>query len=73
MPQEKKLTAPITLFAAIEQEQHETLRRIAFSQHRSMADLVREAISLYIQKQPKASAPREKKLRDAGSSRQVAK
>jgi len=41
---EKKLTAPVTLFAAIEARQHEALRLIAFAERRSIADVVREAI-----------------------------
>ena len=41
---EKKLTAPVTLFAAIEAEQHEALRSIAFAERRSVADVVRQAL-----------------------------
>jgi hypothetical protein len=48
MAREKKLEAPVTLFAAIESEQHQALREIAFEQRRSIADLVREAISQYV-------------------------
>ena len=44
MAREKKLKAPVTLFAAIESEQHEALRRIAFEERRSIADVVRQAI-----------------------------
>lgn len=40
----KKLEAPVTLFAAIEAEQHEFLRTVAFRERRSLADLVREAL-----------------------------
>ena len=49
MAQVKKLTAPITLFAAIEEKQHTALRRIAYQEHRSLADVVREAINEYIE------------------------
>ncbi len=45
---DKKLTAPVTLFAAIEAEQHEALRAIAFSERRSLADVVREALSAFL-------------------------
>lgn len=46
----KKLTSPITLFAAIEKEQHEALRSIAYEEHRSLADVVREAIHSYVKR-----------------------
>jgi hypothetical protein len=45
---DKKLLEPVTLFAAIEAEQHEALRAIAFSERRSLADVVREALSGFI-------------------------
>ena len=48
MAGEKKLEAPVTLFAAIEEKQHEALRELAFKEKRSLADLVREALSEYI-------------------------
>jgi hypothetical protein len=48
---DRKLTAPVTLFAAIEAEQREALRALAFAQRRSLADLVREALSAYLAKQ----------------------
>jgi len=50
MARERKLEAPVTLFAAIETEQHQALREIAFEQRRSIADVVREAISQYVAK-----------------------
>lgn len=50
MARERKLDAPVTLFAAIESEQHQALREIAFEQRRSIADVVREAISQYVAK-----------------------
>jgi len=49
MAREKKLKSPVTLFAAIESEQHEVLRRIAFEERRSIADVVREAIDQLVE------------------------
>jgi hypothetical protein len=46
----KKLEAPVTLFAAIEHEDHEFLRTLAFRERRSLADIVREAIRDYRKK-----------------------
>ena len=51
-PGDKKLSEPVTLFAAIEAEQHEALRAIAFSERRSLADVVREALSGFIAQRP---------------------
>lgn len=51
----KKLDSPVTLFAAIEAEQHEFLRSVAFEERRSIADVVREAIELYRQKKVRAA------------------
>lgn len=45
---DKKLSEPVTLFAAIEAEQHAALRAIAFSERRSLADVVREALTGFI-------------------------
>ena len=55
MAREKKLEAAVTLFAAIEAEQHEALRTIAFTEHRSLADVVRQAMAEFIARQPAAS------------------
>jgi hypothetical protein len=49
---DKRLSEPVTLFAAIEAEQHEALRAIAFSERRSLADVVREALSGFISQHP---------------------
>ena len=49
---DKKLSAPVTLFAAIEAEQHRALREIAFSERRSLADVVREALTGFIAQHP---------------------
>lgn len=49
---DKKLSAPVTLFAAIEAEQHQALREIAFSERRSLADVVREALTGFISQHP---------------------
>ncbi len=46
----RKLEAPVTLFAAIETEDHEFLRELAFRERRSLADIVREAIRDYRKK-----------------------
>ncbi len=49
---DRKLTAPVTLFAAIEAEQHEALRAIAFAERRSLADVVREALNAFLAQHP---------------------
>ena len=46
----RKLVAPVTLFAAIEQGQHAALRALAFEQHRSLADVTRDALTEYIRR-----------------------
>ncbi len=56
MAREKKLDAPVTLFAAIEANQHEALREIAFRSRRSLADVVREALTDFVAKNAKAHA-----------------
>ena len=53
MAAEKKLESPVTLFAAVEAKQHEALRELAFREKRSLADLVREALSEYIKARTK--------------------
>ena len=50
MARTKKLVAPVTLFAAIEQDQHDALRRLAFEQRRSLADVTRDALTDYIKR-----------------------
>jgi len=52
MAREKKIEGPVTLFAAIETEQHQALREIAFKERRSIADVVRDAINQYVAKRP---------------------
>lgn len=59
----KKLESPITLFAAIEAEQHEALRTIAFEERRSMADVVREALTSYIRGHSSKPAKKPSKAR----------
>ncbi len=54
----KKLEAPVTLFAAIEEEQHEALRKLAFREHRSLADVVRDAIDLYLEREGRVKKER---------------
>jgi hypothetical protein len=48
MGRPRKLQDGVTLFAQIEQKQHEALRRLAFKEHSSMAELTREAIDMLI-------------------------
>ena len=54
---DRKLSKPVTLFAAIESEQHEALRAIAYSERRSLADVVREALSGLIAQHPARRRP----------------
>ena len=54
---DKKLSEPVTLFAAIEAEQHEGLRAIAFSERRSLADVVREALNGFLARRPTRRRP----------------
>jgi hypothetical protein len=42
----------VTPFAAIEAEQHDALRAIAFTEQRSLADVAREALSGFIAQHP---------------------
>ncbi|GEM_PF-4255570 len=69
----KKLEAPITLVAIIEEAQHEALRRIAFAERRSLADVVREAIDTLLEeragKPPHSPPVVVEKRRKAGSAR----
>ncbi len=69
----KKIEAPITLVAIIEEAQHEALRRIAFTERRSLADVVREAIDKLVEeKSGKPSKPTPivvEKRRKAASAR----
>jgi hypothetical protein len=66
MATERKLESPVTLFAAIEATQHATLRELAFEQHRSLADVVREALAEYL-------VGREKKRRPSARTLQARK
>ncbi|MBI5243238.1 MAG: hypothetical protein HY922_06050 [Elusimicrobia bacterium] len=50
MERKKKLVGPVTLFAAIEAKQHELLRAIAFHERRSLADVVRQALSEFTER-----------------------
>jgi hypothetical protein len=47
MARERKLESPVTLFAAIEKEQYDSLRELAFERRVSLADVVREALGFY--------------------------
>ncbi len=62
MKREKKLDDPVTLFATIEVRQHEALRTIAFNEHRSIADVVRQAIEAFINEHGKLRADAAKVL-----------
>jgi len=65
MAGEKKLESPVTLFAAIEAEQHAALREIAYTERRSLADVVREALSEYLRSRLRSVARlREPRARD---------
>lgn len=44
MTRGRKVGQAVTLFAKIEAKQHEQLRKLAFDQHRSIADLVRKVL-----------------------------
>ena len=44
----KKLQNPVTLFAAIEESQHEAIRYMAYKEKKSIAEVVREALDSYI-------------------------
>ncbi len=57
MAPEKKLVNAVTLFATIESKQHEALRTLAFSRRRSLADVVREALTEYLERQPEVGKP----------------
>jgi hypothetical protein len=51
----EKNTKMVTLYAAINDGQHDGLRTIAFSQKKSLAEVTREAIDYYLQAElPKA-------------------
>jgi len=60
MVREKKLEAAVTLFAAIETKQHEALRQIAYRERRSIADVVRAAITQFIERHPRKQAGQPK-------------
>jgi hypothetical protein len=62
MARAKKLEEPVTLFAAIEKDQYDAIRTMAFEERVSLADVVREALTLYIRRKGTKS-PRARKLR----------
>lgn len=68
MPRLKKLKSPVTLFAAIEEAQHDALRRIGFDERRSIAEVTRDAIEEYIERHTKRAkaSDRRVKARAAG-------
>ena len=61
MARERKLDTPVTLFAAIEEKQHEALRSIAFSERKSIADIAREALADYIERYRKTQSTTARK------------
>lgn len=65
MSRSKKLSTPVTLFAAIEQEQHEALRQLAFAERRSIADVTRDALSEYISRHGQSRRPLQLQRRAA--------
>ena len=75
MAREKKIEGPVTVFAAIETEQHQALREIAFKERRSIADVVRDAINQYVANRPAkggrptVAPPRVSGTRDRGGQR----
>ncbi len=66
MARVKKLLSPVTLFAAIEQSQHEALRQLAFDQRRSLADVTRDALTEYVNKHLKSRADERSRRRAVG-------
>ena len=46
----KQLKDPVVLFASVERKQHDALRALSFKQHRSIADITRDALNKYIGK-----------------------
>jgi hypothetical protein len=47
----KRLTDPVKLFVGMEKAQHEALRRLAYEEHRSLADVVRQALTEFLARQ----------------------
>lgn len=56
MPKAKQLKDPVVLVVSVERRQREALRRLAFEQHRSLADITRQALKAYIAKNGKNRA-----------------
>ena len=48
MPKKKTLEAGTTLFARIEEKQHEAIRLLAFKDRCSIAQITRNALDMYI-------------------------
>ncbi|MFQ5688031.1 MAG: hypothetical protein ACE5GV_15395 [Candidatus Scalindua sp.] len=57
----KKTEERVTLFAAIQKEQYEFLRTIAFNERKSLAEVTREALDCYI-KTKKEECSRRKEV-----------
>ena len=52
MPRRRKLESPVTVFVGVEPDQHEALRTVAFLEHRTIPDVVRQAIHEYLAQHP---------------------
>ena len=63
MAKERKLESPVTLFAAIEKEQYDSLREMAFERRVSLADIVREALSFYFGHQKRSKPTPLRRIR----------
>lgn len=53
----KRLAEPVVLFVSVEATQHETLRQLAFLSHRSLADVVRQALTEFLARQENLPVP----------------
>jgi hypothetical protein len=52
-----KLAKPVVLFVSVEASQHERLRTMAFEAHRSMADVVRQALQEFVDRHGAGTGP----------------
>ena len=49
----KKLKNGVTLFALVESKQYDMIRAFAFQEHKSIAEIVRKALDMYIKHRTK--------------------
>ncbi len=71
---EKKIKDPVTLFASIEREDHDSLRELSFLSHRSIADLTRDAIKEFVEENLEKESkkpPAKKQRRTSGTKRKA--